>query len=397
MDQKKVGQFLKELRKEKGITQEELAEKLGASGRTISRWETGANMPDISLLVEIADFYEVDVRELIEGERKKEMMNNDIRETATRMADYAEAEKGRLLKFAQIIGIIGVIVLTAVMIIQSVNYEPSVPAFITMLLTFVALVLMVVMTLYVTGVLRKIVKGKFSTAIIVAVIALFIIALKRLAATMLLLTVLFIDVARPMSSVDGVERYDKQYFIEEFSGDLTSHFFLFPDDLSETLDADFHYKYKVGLLDTDASFFLVAEYSDEDFRAEVERISHVTCTVPANDTQYTQAVMYDEEMYNYPAYIAMDGYASTYEYALIDEAGNRIIYVLLSYPEYAKLLQYRDFLKKDPTAYVFSGTSSLENFCIYAVRSYDIPDIEMYVTYDESMADIQQEAQAASD
>ena len=71
MDQKKVGQFLKELRKEKGITQEELAEKLGVSGRTVSRWETGTNMPDISLLVEIADFYEVDVRELIEGERKK--------------------------------------------------------------------------------------------------------------------------------------------------------------------------------------------------------------------------------------------------------------------------------------------------------------------------------------
>lgn len=43
MDQKKIGCFLKELRKEKGITQEELAEKLNASGRTISRWETGVS------------------------------------------------------------------------------------------------------------------------------------------------------------------------------------------------------------------------------------------------------------------------------------------------------------------------------------------------------------------
>ena len=51
MDQIKVGAFLKDLRKEKGITQEQLAEKLGVSGRTISRWETGKNMPDISLLV----------------------------------------------------------------------------------------------------------------------------------------------------------------------------------------------------------------------------------------------------------------------------------------------------------------------------------------------------------
>ena len=41
MDQQKIGSFLKELRKEKGFTQEQLAEELGVAGRTISRWETG--------------------------------------------------------------------------------------------------------------------------------------------------------------------------------------------------------------------------------------------------------------------------------------------------------------------------------------------------------------------
>ena len=87
MDQTKVGQFLKQLRKEKGITQEEFAEKIGVSGRTVSRWETGSNMPDISLLVDIADFYDVDVREIIEGAKKSEMMNDDIRDTAEKMAD----------------------------------------------------------------------------------------------------------------------------------------------------------------------------------------------------------------------------------------------------------------------------------------------------------------------
>lgn len=49
MDQKRIGSFLKELRKEKGITQEQVAEKLNVSARTVSRWETGRNMPDISL------------------------------------------------------------------------------------------------------------------------------------------------------------------------------------------------------------------------------------------------------------------------------------------------------------------------------------------------------------
>ncbi len=49
MDQKRIGSFLKELRKEKGITQEQVAEKLNVSARTVSRWETGRNVPDISL------------------------------------------------------------------------------------------------------------------------------------------------------------------------------------------------------------------------------------------------------------------------------------------------------------------------------------------------------------
>lgn len=51
MDQVKIGRFLKILRKEKGLTQEQLAEKFNVACRTISRWETGSNMPDLSILV----------------------------------------------------------------------------------------------------------------------------------------------------------------------------------------------------------------------------------------------------------------------------------------------------------------------------------------------------------
>ena len=58
MDQKKTGYFLKQLRNEKKLTQEQLAEKFQITSRTVSRWETGSNMPDISMLLELADFYE---------------------------------------------------------------------------------------------------------------------------------------------------------------------------------------------------------------------------------------------------------------------------------------------------------------------------------------------------
>ena len=98
MEQKKIGSFLKELRKEKGITQEEFAEKLNVSGRTISRWETGSNMPDISLLVEISEFFGVSITEIINGERKSENMNEEIREVADKLSDYAIAEKENMIK-----------------------------------------------------------------------------------------------------------------------------------------------------------------------------------------------------------------------------------------------------------------------------------------------------------
>ena len=110
MDQIKVGAFLKDLRKEKGITQEQLAEKLGVSGRTISRWETGNNMPDISLLVEIAEYFDVSIPEIIKGERKSE--------DAETMSDYAKAEKEELVKSIRNMSIIGLAALLVYMVLN---------------------------------------------------------------------------------------------------------------------------------------------------------------------------------------------------------------------------------------------------------------------------------------
>ena len=370
MDQSKIGQFLKQLRKEKGITQEEFAEKIGVSGRTVSRWETGSNMPDISLLVDIADFYDVDVREIIEGEKKSEMMNEEIRDTAEKMADYAGAEKGRLLKFSQIVGVVGMIILSAATVFQCLNYEPSPWTFISVILSFLALVAMMVMTLYVTGVLRRIINNRTAAiAIIVLVAVLFLIVVRYIVGMMMVIAVIYLDYLKPASRIEGIENYDKTYLEEEFSGDMTSHFFLFPDDVGAAEKADFWYEYKTDLLDTEGSFFLEAVYSDEDFENETERISEITCTVNNGEEDITQSVIYDEDMYNYPAYIAIDGYTHNYEYALMDYDNNRIIYVMLGYPDYEELSEYSDYLKSDQDAYDLENGTTLERFCIYSAKA----------------------------
>lgn len=93
MDQQKVGQFLKTLRSEKSITQAEVAEVLGVSNRSISRWENGTTMPDFDLLIELAKYYEVEVGEILDGERKDKDMDSKTEEVMLKIADYNNVEQ----------------------------------------------------------------------------------------------------------------------------------------------------------------------------------------------------------------------------------------------------------------------------------------------------------------
>lgn len=118
MDQKKIGGFLKELRKEKGITQEQFAEMMGVSGRTVSRWETGTNMPDLSILIQIADYYNVEMKEILDGERKSEIMEKELKETLMKVADYSEIEKEKAAKAGNTAFGIMFAICTAMIVIQ---------------------------------------------------------------------------------------------------------------------------------------------------------------------------------------------------------------------------------------------------------------------------------------
>ena len=100
MDQKKIGSFLRELRNEKNLSQEKLAEEFGVTSRSISRWENGNTMPDISIIIELADFYDVDIREIIRGERKSENMDKELKDTLVTVADYTNNENGKIMQSA---------------------------------------------------------------------------------------------------------------------------------------------------------------------------------------------------------------------------------------------------------------------------------------------------------
>lgn len=69
MDQMKIGKFIAVLRKEKGLTQEQLGEKLSVTNKTISRWENGNYMPDVEMLSLLSKEFGVSINELISGER----------------------------------------------------------------------------------------------------------------------------------------------------------------------------------------------------------------------------------------------------------------------------------------------------------------------------------------
>ena len=158
MDQRRIGSFLKKLRKEQGITQEYLAEKLNVSGRTISRWETGSNMPDIGLLVEIAELFDVSISEIINGERKSERMNEEVKEVAEKLSDYADAEKATIIKAIrnQSIGGVCALVMYFILDITGAVYKNIILEKISLYCETLVFVTVILISLYSTGLLSKI-------------------------------------------------------------------------------------------------------------------------------------------------------------------------------------------------------------------------------------------------
>lgn len=98
MDQGKIGKFIGEIRKEKNMKQKELADLLGVTSKTISRWETGKYMPDLSLFTLISEALGISLNELLQGERIIDKKNADNIEIEVKL-EINEFNYNELIKF----------------------------------------------------------------------------------------------------------------------------------------------------------------------------------------------------------------------------------------------------------------------------------------------------------
>lgn len=114
MNQEQIGKFIADMRKEKGLTQLQLAEKLNVNNKTVSRWETGKNMPDYSILESLTSELDITVNELIRGERiiKEEIIREYDHNLVEVLREYKRLKRAKniililLLILAAVTGVV---------------------------------------------------------------------------------------------------------------------------------------------------------------------------------------------------------------------------------------------------------------------------------------------------
>lgn len=110
MNNVKIGKFIAECRKEKCFTQAQLAEMLNITDRAVSKWETGRSMPDVSIMLALCSILDINVNELLNGERlNMEEYNDKAERLLLEMAEKEEKSNKRMLKYENVIGIMSTI------------------------------------------------------------------------------------------------------------------------------------------------------------------------------------------------------------------------------------------------------------------------------------------------
>lgn len=120
MDQIKIGKFIAKCRKEKGLTQIQLAEMLSITDRAVSKWETGKSLPDSAIMLELCSILGITVNDLLSGEvTEMTNYNENYEKNLVEMVKQKETTDRMLLKLEVVIGILSVLILLVPIIIGS--------------------------------------------------------------------------------------------------------------------------------------------------------------------------------------------------------------------------------------------------------------------------------------
>lgn len=121
MDYEKIGKFIYELRTEKKLTQEQLGEKIGINGKTISKWETGKNMPSQSKFYQLSEIFGVSVYELMSGERFNEETISNINLKGIIKYYNSKYKKQLIAALILVLAVIGSFIISSIYFLNNYN------------------------------------------------------------------------------------------------------------------------------------------------------------------------------------------------------------------------------------------------------------------------------------
>ncbi|MBR2843534.1 MAG: helix-turn-helix domain-containing protein [Lachnospiraceae bacterium] len=156
MDQIKTGNLIAYCRKEKGLTQANLAEQLGVSDRAVSKWETGRSLPDADNMLELSRILGITVDELLKGEKTDEGGFNQMAETINKLNTKQQEEETnkKMLRHEVVIGLIGTIAFVAFVLIAALI--PDVKLWIRLIIIIFGAVLFAVSMYYAIKIEREV-------------------------------------------------------------------------------------------------------------------------------------------------------------------------------------------------------------------------------------------------
>ena len=153
MNQEKIGKFIARVRKEKNMTQQELANKLNITDRAISHWENGRSMPDAGIMLELCKLLDINVNELLSAKKIiKESYNEQAEENFLELRREIESQNKKILTLNRIITFLGVVIY--VLIVLAIIFI-EIPMVIRNIIIAFAIVMLLLFGIFNLNILQK--------------------------------------------------------------------------------------------------------------------------------------------------------------------------------------------------------------------------------------------------